>query len=152
MNHSELVAFLRSAKETADDNTALVGMDLYPHFDSIKGTYQKKGTRCRYEVNGIMALFKLTCEDQTAEGTLIVENWTPTSAASIWTAIDVTHAGTLEDPIPAVAGMEYEYGKYYIEDGTIYLMNRAGMSEGETVTLHYLPSQLIGQYFEVVTA
>lgn len=149
MNKQELINYVRAAREAVDDRTALTGMDLYPHFDDIKGTYQHKGARCRYEVNGKMHLFKLECEDQTDEGTLIVENWTPTDASSIWTAINITHAGTIEDPIPAVAGMEYEYGKHYIEDGTIYLMNRQGMIEGEKIALAYLPSQLIGHYFEV---
>ena len=54
------------------------------------------------------------------------------------------------DPIPAVAGMEYEYGKYYSEDGTIYICQRTGEAAGGKITLHYLPSQLVGQYFEVV--
>ncbi len=77
-------------------------------------------------------------------------DWTPDVATSLWTPLDVEHTGTLEDPIPAVSGMEYVKGKYYSEDGTIYLMNREGMTDGESVTLHYLPSQLVGQYFEVV--
>lgn len=141
---------LRKMTPEVSDNVALNNMNLYPLFDAIKGTYQKKGCRCRFEVNGTMFLFKLTCEDQTEQGTYIVENWTPTDAPSIWTAIDITHAGTLEDPIPAVAGMEYTKGLYYIEDGVIYLMNRVGMEDGEKITLYYLPSQLVGQYFEVV--
>ena len=36
------------------------------------------------------------------------------------------------------------------ENGTIYLMNRQGMADGESIVLHYTPSQLVGQYFEVV--
>ena len=77
-------------------------------------------------------------------------DWTPDVATSLWTPLDVEHAGTLEDPIPAVSGMEYVKGKYYSEDGTIYLMNREGMVDGETIVLHFLPSQLVGQYFEVI--
>ena len=77
-------------------------------------------------------------------------DWTPDVATSLWTPLDVEHAGTLEDPIPAVSGMEYVKGKYYSEDGTIYLMNREGMVDGETIVLHFLPSQLVGQYFAVV--
>ena len=77
-------------------------------------------------------------------------DWTPDVATSLWTPLDVEHTGTLEDPIPAVSGMEYVKGKYYSEDGTIYLMNREGMVDGETIVLHFLPSQLVGQYFEVV--
>lgn len=150
MNWNELKDYIKSTRTAADDQTAVKAMDLYPMFSDIINTYQKKGFRCRYEVNGQMNLYKLTCDDQTAEGTLIAENWTPTDAPSIWTAIDIAHAGTLEDPIPAAAGMEYVKGKYYVEDGTVYLMNRAGMQDGESVTLQYLPSELIGQYFEVV--
>ena len=77
-------------------------------------------------------------------------DWTPDVATSLWTPLDVEHTGTLEDPIPAVSGMEYVKGKYYSEDGTIYLMNREGMVDGEAVVLHFLPSQLVGQYFEAV--
>ena len=77
-------------------------------------------------------------------------DWTPDVATSLWTPLDVEHAGTLEDPIPAVSGMEYVKGKYYSEDGTIYLMNREGMVDGETIVLHFLPAQLVGQYFAVV--
>lgn len=150
MTHQELVNFIRNARTTATDQTALVGKELYPLFADIVGTVQKKGFCCRYEVGGQMNLYKLSCNDQTANGTLILDNWTPADAPSIWTAIDIEHEGTLEDPIPAVAGMEYIKGKYYIEDGTIYLMNRQGMADGESVVLHYLPSQLVGQYFEAV--
>ena len=46
--------------------------------------------------------------------------------------------------------MEYIKGKYYAENESIYLMNRQGMAEGESITLYYLPSQLVGQYFEIV--
>ena len=77
-------------------------------------------------------------------------DWTPDVTTSLWTPLDVEHAGTLEDPIPAVSGMEYVKGKYYSEDGTIYLMNREGMVDGESIVLHFLPSQLVGQYFEVI--
>ena len=77
-------------------------------------------------------------------------DWTPDITPALWTVIDIEHSGTLEDPIPAVASMEYIKGKYYIENGTIYLMNRQGMADGESIVLHYTPSQLVGQYFEVV--
>ena len=150
MKWEELKTFIKSARLTADDQTALAGKDLYPMFADIVGTVQKKGFRCRYEVNGQMNLYKLSCDDQTADGTQILADWNPVDAQAIWTAIDVEHAGTLDDPIPAAAGMEYVKGKYYIEGTTIYLMNRAGMQDGESITLQYLPSQLVGQYFTEV--
>ena len=46
--------------------------------------------------------------------------------------------------------MEYVKGLYYIENNVIYLMNRQGMQDGESVVLQYMPSELVGQYFEIV--
>ena len=77
-------------------------------------------------------------------------DWTPDATPALWTVIDVVHVGTIDDPIPAVAGMEYEYGKYYIEGETVYICQRTGEAAGGRITLHYLPSQLVGQYFEIV--
>lgn len=53
--------------------------------------------------------------------------------------------GTLENPITAERGMTYVEGTYYRdpEDGKTYLCTR-----GET--LNYIPSELIGHYFEEV--
>lgn len=47
------------------------------------------------------------------------------------------------------------YGKYYVEDDAIYICKRGGVENpeeiyGQKVTLQYPPSQLVGQYFEVV--
>lgn len=61
--------------------------------------------------------------------------------------------GTLENPylVPVdFSSMAYKKGSYYREDNSIYLMNRAGMEDGEEVTLYYKPSALVGHYFEVV--
>ena len=150
MKYEDLVAFIKASRETATDDVALKAKELYPPFEKIKGTYQHKGARCTYEVDGEIFLYKLTCDDQTADGTLIVDGWTPVHASSIWTAIDETHSGSLTDPIPAVAGMEYQWGKYYIEDGKLYLCNRQGGKEGDVYKLDYLPSLLVGQYFDLV--
>lgn len=77
-------------------------------------------------------------------------NWVPGKGTeSIFTRIDEVHAGTLEDPIPAVTNMEYVKGLYYVENGQIYKMNRESMEDGEKIVLQYLPSELTGQYFEL---
>ena len=77
--------------------------------------------------------------------------WEPAATPALWVVIDVTHAGTQDDPIPASRGMEYEYGKYYLdsEDGKTYLCERQG-STG-TIVLQYLPHELTGHYFTEVT-
>lgn len=77
-------------------------------------------------------------------------DWTPDQTPALWAVIDVEHAGTQDDPIPAARGMDYIYGKYYLdpEDGRIYLCKRTGEEPGGTINLQYLPRELIGQYFE----
>lgn len=73
--------------------------------------------------------------------------WEPDKTPAIWSVIDVTHAGTLEDPIPAAENMEYTEGLYYRDpqDGKTYLCTR---STGQPVA--YLPHALVGTYFEEV--
>ena len=75
--------------------------------------------------------------------------WEAEKVPGIWAAIDKSHAGTETDPIPAVRGMEYVYGKHYLdgEDGKTYLCTRSGEAEGGKIVLQYLPHELIGQYF-----
>lgn len=77
------------------------------------------------------------------------EGWKPSATPALWVVIDVTHAGTQDDPIPASRGMEYEYGKYYLdsEDGKTYKCERIGEQSGNKITLQYLPHELLGQYF-----
>ena len=130
---------------TFTDENALKVIDLCPVWDigiAITQDMINKGQN-RYQDNG--KLYKCI-QPHTTQA-----DWRPESTPALWTLIDVTHAGTIDDPIPAVAGMEYIKGKYYAENESIYLMNRQGMADGETITLHYLPSQLVGQYFEVVS-
>ena len=61
--------------------------------------------------------------------------------------INTSSPGTIDDPIPAARGMEYEYGKYYLdpEDEKTYLCKR--LNETGTIVLYYLPHELVGQYF-----
>ena len=77
-------------------------------------------------------------------------DWTPDITPALWAVLgDPGQAGTLDDPITAAQGMEYEYGKYYFdpEDGKTYLCERIGEAEGGKIILQYLPHELIGQYF-----
>lgn len=79
-------------------------------------------------------------------------DWTPDKTPALWAVIDAEHAGTQDDPIPAARGMEYEYGKYYLdgEDGKTYLCERTGEQAGGKITLQYLPHELVGNYFKAV--
>ena len=122
---------------TFTDENAVKVIDLYPVW--TVGIAVVKDSR--YQYNG--KLYKVIQAHTTQA------DWTPDVTPALWTVIDVTHAGTIDDPIPAVAGMEYVYGKYYIEGETVYICKRTGEAEGGTIVLQFLPSQLVGQYFEV---
>ena len=110
----------------------------------IVGEEVEPGDRRYYAPTGL--LYKVI------QGHTTQADWTPDATPALWVVVDVTHAGTAEDPIPAVRSMEYEYGKIYLdpEDGKLYLCKRQGEADGGKITLHYLPHELIGNYFEAV--
>lgn len=135
---AELVELLVDIRPELNDQLALKYSAMYPVWAT--GIAVEVGQRYQYGDR----LYKVGQAHTTQA------DWTPDATPALWTVIDVTHAGTIDDPIPAVAGMEYEYGKYYIEGETIYICQRTGEAAGGKITLYYLPSQLVGQYFEVV--
>ena len=58
-------------------------------------------------------------------------DWYPGADPTLWMEIIEGHEGTKDDPIPVpdsvtTSGFEYEYGKYYLENGAIYLAKREG--------------------------
>lgn len=138
IKRQDLVNLLVDIRPELNDQLALKYSAMYPVWAA--GIAVEVGQRYQYGDR----LYKVGQAHTTQA------DWTPDATPALWTVIDVEHAGTLADPIPAVAGMEYEYGKYYSEDGTIYICQRTGETAGGKITLYYLPSQLVGQYFEVV--
>ena len=111
------------------------------------GEVVEPGDRRYYAPTG--KLYKV----REGQGHVTQESWTPDKTPAMWAVVDVTHAGTAEDPIPAVRGMEYTYGLCYLdgEDGRVYRCERTDEAEGGKITLHYLPHELVGQYFTEVT-
>ena len=77
--------------------------------------------------------------------------WEPPAVPALWVVVNASSSGTIDDPIHASRGMEYEYGKYYLdpEDGETYLCKR--LDETGTIVLQYLPHELVGHYFVEVT-
>ena len=104
-------------------------------------------------MNEILKEFK-TFRDQVyakfAEYDEILRTLIGSNSEKIVSTFTDESAVKVTDLFPAVAGMEYVYGKYYIEGETVYICKRTGEAEGGTVVLQFLPSQLVGQYFEVV--
>ena len=130
---------MMNAAALPDEQAATVPT-LYPAWKA--GETVSPGDRRYYEPAG--KLYKV----RDGQGHTTQADWTPDKTPAMWAVIDVAHAGTIEDPVPASRGMDYTYGRYYLdpEDGKIYLCRRG--EETGTINLQYLPHELIGQYFE----
>ena len=119
-----------------DDATALRMVEFYPEWSSLIGqTAEKAGYKFTY--NG--DLYKTIPANHT-----FAAQWVPGDGTeSLYTRIDETHDGTLYDPIPYDANMALVSGKYYSQDGVVYLCIR------DTVNPVYNPlRELVGLYVE----
>ena len=116
---------------TVDDNTALRMVEFYP--DWAAG----QGYPVGFKVQRSGALYKVLQAHTSQAG------WEPENAASLWTEICESHAGTLEDPIPYSGNMALESGKYYMQDGKVY---RCIRDTGNPV--YNALSELVGLYVE----
>lgn len=72
------------------------------------------------------------------------ESWLPGAGTeSIYERIDEVHDGTKYDPIPYGGNMALENGKYYVQDGVVYVCTR------DTGNAVYQPlAELAGLYVE----
>ena len=132
-----------AAASALTDEQAAKSPRIYPTWAA--GLAVKAGDRLYYP--GTDKLYKVVSGHTTQS------DWTPDAVPALYTVIDVAHAGTQGNPIPAERGMEYVYGLYYTdsEDGKLYLCQRTGETAGGTVVLQYLPHELVGHYFVEVT-
>lgn len=134
---AELRPMIEAAATSLPDSDAAKAVELFPAWaypvSYIEGNRVSDGGK----------LYKCRQEHTSQEG------WKPSATPALWVVIDVTHAGTQDDPIPASRGMEYEYGKYYLdsEDGKTYKCERTGEASGGKIVLQYLPHELVGNYF-----
>ena len=71
-------------------------------------------------------------------------DWTPDITASLYTEINETASGTIDEPIPYNGNMELKKGEYYSQYGVTYLCTMG------IVATHDL-KDLVGLYVEVVT-
>lgn len=145
MTLTELARQLRPLMEKAaaslDDADALQGVQLFPRWRA--GLAVQVDERYQYS----STLYKVQQAHTTQEG------WEPPATPALWAAVAADpQQGTLDNPIPAVRGMEYTYGLYYSDGGKVYLCKRTGEEDGGTVVLQYLPHELVGHYFEEVKA
>lgn len=103
--------------QSLDDAQALTVKAIYPQWSEVIGQTVKQGFKFLY--NDV--LYKVIQPD----GLTIQEQYIPGEGTeSLYAVINETNAGTQEDPIPYSGNMALENGKYYSQDGAIYLCNR----------------------------
>lgn len=132
---------IRSAMDNAaivlTDEQALFSKELYPKWDDLMGQTVEMGFRFRCQDKLYKTKQKsYTFEPQYVPGT--------TGTESLFEVIDVTHAGTYEDPIPYETNMEIFQGLYYSQGGVLYLCIR---DSGQP--LYHDLADLVGLYVEV---
>jgi hypothetical protein len=147
---AELRPVIEQASASLSDGEAAKSPELFPRWaDHIGETVKPGDRRSDMDESGVLHVYRVN----KGQGHTTQENWPPHSTPAMWTIINVDHAGTQDDPIPASRGMEYTYGLYYKdpEDTKLYLCERIGEQSGNKITLQYLPHELVGQYFKEAT-
>lgn len=132
--------YYRKASQTLDGNEALAVKAIYLTWEQLlKLGSVEADAGYKFTYNG--DLYKCVHPNPTFQA-----NWVPgVGTESLYTRIDETHAGTLEDPIPYEGNMELTEGLYYSQNGKTYICTR---DTGTAV--HHALADLVGLYVEVV--
>lgn len=130
-------------RKMAEQGTSLVSDQEALNFIEAVPTWKKNAAyavddRVTIVENGSLALYKCV-QAHTSK------NKDNPSGSNLWVRIDAGQKGTIDEPIAAVANMTYQKGLYYSENGVTYLCTKKSKEP-----LQYVPSQLIGVYFEKV--
>lgn len=149
-SQADITKFVMMQAQDASDDIALAVPTLYNVWEAGK----------RYGYDGCEKIVRVPATLVFKEDELYrciqphtsQADWQPQVTPALWTRIDKSHGGGESDPIPAARGMEYVYGMYYSdpEDNGLYKCTRTGEADGGTVTLQYLPHELVGHYFVFV--
>lgn len=140
-------AQMEALAQYAPEAEAVKAKSLYPLWSGNSVTY--------YDGTGEQPQSKVRYGDylyKCLQGHTSQPSWTPDVVPALWAVIDETHAGTVDDPIPAARGMIYYKDKYYLDpNGKTYLCTRDRDDDpGAGLQLQYLPSELVGVYFQEV--
>lgn len=144
MSYLENAKKLRAAMDTAgnvlSDVQALSCKLIYQQWDNLIGTTATPGQRFLHGDT----LYRVRTD--ASEHTFSAE-WEPgVTTASLYEAIDEEHSGTIDDPIPFTQPMEIFNGKYYSQNGKVYLCTR---DSGKPLAFDL--ADLVGLYVQEVT-
>lgn len=120
---------------TVDDKTALRLKSFYPEWAA--GVSYPEGFKVRRNDK----LWKV--RDGQAHTSLT--GWEPENVPALWEQINETNAGTIDDPIPYDGNMSLIKGRYYYQNGGLYLCDR---DTGAAV--YHALSELVGLYVKKV--
>ena len=131
------LAFRAKVVKAADnlpDSEAVGSMELFdpwaPNINAIKDKRYRHGDH----------LYRCQQSHRTQS------DWTPDKTPALWAIVpEDGQSGTKDNPIDYSLNMELEEGKYYTEDGVLYLCIRALAQ-----SVWHL-ADLVGNYVEVVT-
>lgn len=136
----KLRPIIEKASQSLEDAVALTAVELFPKWKDLveKGVEVENGFRFQHDN-------KLYRTEQPKYK--FVDTYVPGAVGteSLFSKVDESHAGTLEDPIPYETNMEIYEGLYYSQNGVIYLCIR-----DSGIPLQHDLSALVGNYVEVV--
>ena len=135
----QLRPVIEKASQSLEDSFALTAVELFPQWDELieKAAHVKKGFRFQYGGK----LYRVEQPEY-----IFVATYVPgeVGTESLFSKVDESHAGTIEDPIPYETNMEIYDGLYYSQNGVTYLCIR---DSGQP--LQHDLSVLVGNYVEV---
>lgn len=136
----QLRPVIEQAAQSLEDAVALTSVELFPKWKELVEKKAKVEKGFRFQHDG--KLYRTEQPEYT-----FVEHYVPGAAGteSLFSKVDETHAGTIDDPIPFEKNMEVYNGLYYSQYDVVYLCIR---DSGQP--LYHDLSALVGSYVEVV--
>jgi hypothetical protein len=135
----QLRPVMEKAAQSLEDAVAITAVELFPYWKQLVavGKTVEKGFRFQHDGQ----LYRTEQPSYT-----FVETYVPGSAGteSLFSRVDETHAGTLDDPIPYGRNMEIYEGLYYVQNDVVYKCIRSSGAP-----LYHDLSALVGIYVEV---
>ena len=133
--------YIEQAAQSLPDADGLKAKALYPRWEALvkKGSVEAEAGY-RFTYNGY--LYKCVNSSPTFQADWIPGNGT----AAMYVRVDETHDGTQYDPIPYDGNMTLYSGKYYTQNGVIYVCTR---DTGNPV--YHALADLVGLYVEIET-
>lgn len=129
----KLRLIIEQAVQSLTDETAVEAVTLYPTW-AVSTAYTVE-----HKVRDGDKLYKCRTPHTSILG------WEPANAPTLWTCINESHTGSIDEPIPYDGNMVLENSLYYIQNGITYLCIR------DTVNpVYHNLSDLVGLYVEVV--